>query len=191
MRRWLAPSYRVRRRFADGPGVRERQTNIDESGRIGGLIPAESLQLNAPTALHVVAIDDVPELLDVYRSVFESEGYRVSTLVDCASEPDTLLALEPDLFIVDLRCGTGLGGLDLLRRLREHPNGCKVPVVACTALAASTLSTIADELRDLRAHLLVKPFDLDELLDCVRQAMIGTHLPQFGLLGRRRLYADA
>jgi two-component system, OmpR family, response regulator len=144
--------------------------------------------LDLVTVPHVVAIDDAPDLLDVYRSILEVEGYRVSTLDDCSVEPAALLALEPDLLIVDLRCGTGLGGLDLLRRLRDDPEGGMIPAIVCTALSASALSAVASELLDLAVKLVVKPFDLDELLDCVRQVIVGTHDPRFGVAGRRERF---
>jgi CheY-like chemotaxis protein len=119
---------------------------------------------------HVVVIDDSPLYAVVYASVFASDGYRVSTLTDCAVEPAEVLALHPDLLVLDLWCGGGLGGLAFLRRLRADPAGRAVPVLASTPASLIDLDRFGAELRALDAPVFGGHGHLDSLLDAARAA---------------------
>lgn len=120
--------------------------------------------------LHVVVIDDSPLYADIYRGLFAIEGYRVTTLTDCAVAPAQALGLAPDLVVLDLRCGTGLAGLDFLRRLREDPEGRAVPVVASTPASLIDMDRFGDELRALGVPIFDGLSQYDDLLAAARDA---------------------
>src|SRR5262249_36711816 len=103
------------------------------------------------TSPHVVVLDGSPVYAEVYRGLFAFEGYRTTTLSDCAADPATVLGLAPDLIVLDLRCGGGLRGLDSLRRLRRDPAGGAVPVLASKPGALIDTERYGAELRALGA----------------------------------------
>jgi CheY-like chemotaxis protein len=104
-------------------------------------------------APHVVILDELPLYAEVYRYVFAGEGYRVTTLTDCAVEPAAVLGMLPDLIVLDLQCGRGLRGLDFLRQLREDPTGRELPVVASTPASLIDIAPYETELRALGAAI--------------------------------------
>jgi DNA-binding response OmpR family regulator len=110
----------------------------------------------------ILVAEDDTAIADVLVEVLTDEGYVVQTV---ASGSDALAALQADrldLALIDLHL-SGLGGREVLAAVRAQP--IDVPIVVMTA---STLA--ADELTAAGAQAcLYKPFDLDDLLSCVRQ----------------------
>jgi DNA-binding response OmpR family regulator len=104
----------------------------------------------------------------VYGSLFETEGYRVSAMTECAIAPSDVLGLHPDLLIIDLRCGTGLRGLDFLRRLREEPGGEAVPVIASTPASVLDMGMHESELRALNVAIFDGPSQFEDMIAAAR-----------------------
>ena len=109
----------------------------------------------------ILAIDNDLPTVDLIAEFLTDEGYRVHT----ASNADCALALaltvRPDLVLCDLHM-PGRDGIALVEDLRNH-GLANVPIVMMTA------DMNAPE-RLTESHVdicLLKPFDLDELLDCV------------------------
>ena len=121
-------------------------------------------------APHVVAIDDDPGLRGLYRDFLEGEGYRVTALPVSPDGPASLAALAPDALLLDLRLAGGGDGAATLAALRADPSTAAVPVVVVTGdvRAADALRPV---LGALGAALLLKPFDLDDLLAAVAGAL--------------------
>lgn len=91
------------------------------------------------------------------------EGYAVHT---ASSGRDALVQLDrlsPGLILLDAKMPT-MGGEEFLRELRHRP-GSPAPVVLVTAARMQ----LTDALRLGAQGLLAKPFDLDELLNCVEE----------------------
>jgi CheY-like chemotaxis protein len=128
-----------------------------------------------PHAPHVVVLDRSPLYAEVYGNVFAAEGYRVSALTDCAIAPADLLAMLPDLVVLDLRCGGGLAGLVFLRRLRAAPSGRAVPVVASTPSSLLDMGRFGEELRTLGAAIFDGFAHYDEMLAAARAATAQAH----------------
>ncbi len=115
--------------------------------------------------LHVLVIDDEPQIRRALRIGLERNGYRVS-LASTGEEGLDLAALEPpDFVILDLAM-PGMEGVEACRQLREWS---RVPVVVLS---------VRDGERDKIAALdagaddyLTKPFSLDELLARLRAVL--------------------
>jgi CheY-like chemotaxis protein len=86
-----------------------------------------------------------------------------------------MLAIEtarPALILLDLHL-PGLSGIDVVAQLHRHDLG-HVPVVLMTADAAAAAQLSTSTFREY----LLKPFDLDPLLACIRRYVAhssGTH----------------
>ena len=108
----------------------------------------------------VLAIDDDPDLLDLLRDVLEGDGYDVVTV---ASGPDALAVLRaglrPGLILLDWMM-PGMGGDEVLQRLRAEPHLADIPVVL---VSAARWVTPPD---GIRAHVR-KPWDMAALLQLV------------------------
>ena len=118
----------------------------------------------------VLIVDDDPSTRVVIRTILEMDGHEVVE----AGRGETALELIrlgrlPDVVTTDLRM-PGLGGEELIRRLRAEP--------ATAAIAIIALSSDAQALRELRAGGLVdaivaKPFHARTITKCVRAVAKG------------------
>ena len=134
---------------------------------------------NAPSVLVVEHSEEVGELL---RVVLGDEGYHVSVVVRSDDVIAAAVEFRPDVVLVDLvPPGEGqseervYGDVD---RLRGDPFTTALPVVALTT-SPRIAETAKASFNVVGA--LVKPFDLDQVLDSVREAL------QAPIVGDRRL----
>ena len=119
---------------------------------------------------HIVAIDDAPEILDLFRDLLEDEGYRVTTQPDVGDGLEEIERLEPDVLVLDYKLARKDAGWSLLQALRINPRTAKVPVVLCTG-AVAEVAALAPDLAELGVRVVLKPFDLDHLLGEVEAAL--------------------
>jgi len=88
----------------------------------------------------VLVVDDEPQILALYRAVFEHESFEV---LEAASVKDGLRLLEaqpPDAIILDVSMSDG-GALEMLRLLKER--GCSIPAVVVTGYLVESISAVA------------------------------------------------
>ena len=114
----------------------------------------------------ILVIEDDAAIRSGLHDALCSEGYRV---LEAENGPEGLragLTEDPDLIVLDLML-PGLGGYEVLRRLRE--DGVETPVLVLTArgLEADKVKGFALGADDY----VVKPFGLDELLARVASRM--------------------
>jgi DNA-binding response OmpR family regulator len=110
-------------------------------------------------ARSVLVVEDSEVIRRVMSLILEGEGYAV---FECPAGRDAIALarrVNPDVITLDLSL-PDLDGRDLLRELRQTDDLAQVPVVILSAFA-DTLS--AGERRQA-ADVIVKPFDLDDLL---------------------------
>jgi two-component system, chemotaxis family, chemotaxis protein CheY len=112
--------------------------------------------------MRVLIVDDDPSILDTVCAILTSEGYQVRS----AGGGEEALALvstwRPTLVLLDMRMPV-MDGWAVAHAL--HESGSNVPIVVMTA--AENAKRWAEEIG--AAGHLAKPFDLDELLDCVEE----------------------
>lgn len=110
----------------------------------------------------VLIVDDDQNIRDLLAELLEVEGYEVSTATDGAEAIDLALSFNPDLVVSDVVMPV-VGGLELCRRLKDHPRTGYVPVLLISGRIASDDAGIeglyagADDYLDL-------PFRNEELL---------------------------
>jgi DNA-binding response OmpR family regulator len=120
----------------------------------------------------ILLVEDEIEVLDTITEYLEREGYAVTRAVDGDEALQRVENERPDLVLLDVGL-PGLGGLDVLQRLRrDHP---RVPVVMLTGLndeaqARRTLQMGA-------VDYIGKPFDLGHLSRVVLAALGRTFDP--------------
>jgi CheY-like chemotaxis protein len=106
---------------------------------------------------------------NLIRQILEDAGYRVL----CSRHPLDPLDVEqlrPDLLLTDLVFRRTHIGWEYLRLLRAHARTSKLPILVCTAEYEHVRAATSAELGLVNA-LVLKPFDVDDLLDNVRSTL--------------------
>jgi DNA-binding response OmpR family regulator len=117
----------------------------------------------------VLLIEDDLMVQDLLRDLLEDEGYRV-LVADATLDPVDVSQLRPNLVLLDLWFGGAAWGLDWLRELRVTPGARCIPVIVCTA-DARLARREAEQLQTLAADVILKPFDLDDVVTRVAAAL--------------------
>ena len=110
----------------------------------------------------IMLVDDSISVRRLAQHLLNSHGWRVTTAANGLEALEQLEnGLLPDLLLVDIEM-PDMNGLELLRRLREHPLWQSLPVVMLTAHEAGPVSQQA---LDMGAQAyLTKPYSPPQLL---------------------------
>ena len=126
------------------------------------------------TQRHVLVINDTKEILDAFRALLEDEGYRVSldnfSALDLGENLSDVNKLAPDAIILDFMFGDEPLGWQFLQLLKMDRATEAIPVVICTAAVRQAQEQEA-HLRTLGVEVVLKPFDIDHVLDALRRAL--------------------
>lgn len=114
----------------------------------------------------VLIVDDSIDVLQTLGDILGVAGYTVRTAPSAERALQILENVAVDLVITDLRMG-GMGGMSLIRRLRESWPG--IPVVALSGFADA--ATVAQAFREGAVDFLIKPFTAGEVLEAVSRAL--------------------
>jgi DNA-binding response OmpR family regulator len=116
--------------------------------------------------MHVLLVEDEPNIAEAMRFILAREGWRVSHLADGNLVLAALRRDPPDLMILDHML-PGLSGLEILTALRADPALKALPVMMLTARGRDRdLATRAGADR-----FVSKPFSNAELVAEVRAMM--------------------
>lgn len=110
-------------------------------------------------------VDDAPDIRMLLRAVVTRCGYDSHEAGHGAEALRLLDGTPPDLVLLDVQMPE-MDGWDTLAALRRDPRGADVPIILCT------VKSHPDDLRrGWRAGcdgFLVKPFDIGEMVACIR-----------------------
>jgi class 3 adenylate cyclase len=116
----------------------------------------------------ILAVDDVPENLEIVRMRLEAQGYRVETAADGEEGISKARELNPDLILLDIMMPK-LDGISAVKILKQDQVLRFIPVVLLTAKADRT-----DIIAGLDAggdDYLTKPIDQASLMARVRSML--------------------
>jgi len=108
----------------------------------------------------VLVVDDEPTITEVVSRYLQRAGYRTAVATDGAQALATAFEHRPDLVVLDVMLPR-MGGLEVMRRLREQGNE-RVPIILLTAKGEES-----DRIVGLRLgadDYVVKPFSPAELV---------------------------
>ena len=115
----------------------------------------------------IVVVNDSPEILELMKELLEDEGYRA---ILCDQGPGAYRLIKetmPSLVILDLLM-TDRPRWHVLDAVKLDPETAPIPVLICSA-AVREIHEAEGRLRAHGCDLLLKPFDLNELLEKVRR----------------------
>ena len=122
-------------------------------------------------AQRILVINDTPEILELFQEILSDEGYEVILYSYATHDTAEIVRHNPDLIILDYIFGTEKIGWQLLQKLKMRHDTASIPVIICTAAIR--------EVREIEGYLLAKgvmvvpkPFDIDDLLLAVKNALV-------------------
>ncbi len=116
----------------------------------------------------ILAVDDVPENLEILKVRLEANGYDIVTAADGEEGLAAVRAQMPDLILLDVMMPKR-DGLSVLRELKSDPTLCSIPVILVTAKADTR--DIVEGLDAGGDDYLTKPFEHSALLARVRSML--------------------
>jgi CheY-like chemotaxis protein len=125
-----------------------------------------------PAASDILIVDDDAPIVEFMTEALTDEGYTVRSAHDGTSALTEISRSRPALVLLDLHLN-GMAGTEVLELLQSD-GSFDVPVILMTADSQAAQRLAADGFR----LCLLKPFDLDELLDCVAKNLPSSQMPQ-------------
>ena len=123
-----------------------------------------------PAKQHILVINDTQEVLEVMRDLLEDEGYRVTLHSDAIRDIERIREIAPDMVILDHLMGDEEYGWQTIQKLRLDRDLAQLPIIVCTA-AARMVRELEGHLKAKDITVVLKPFDIDDLLNAVRAAL--------------------
>lgn len=112
----------------------------------------------------ILIVDDERDILETLQLILEMEGYAVDTASTGQEAIDKVSAVVPNLVLSDVMMPV-MNGLELLKRLKAHPEHRAIPVIITSAGSID-----AEALRGSDAFLN-KPVHLDVLLRTIARVL--------------------
>ncbi len=119
---------------------------------------------------HILIIDDDQSILELFRLIFEPEGYQVTLTKSAFEDVREVEQLKPDLIIMDFKLGRQADGFLLLQKIKMYRPTKDISIILCTAAVDIVVEQEA-VLREKHIPILYKPFDIDELLKIVERTL--------------------
>jgi two-component system, chemotaxis family, chemotaxis protein CheY len=115
-----------------------------------------------PELVHVLVVDDEPDIRDTVTAILETEGYHVRQASNGADALEAIERRRPDVILLDMRMPV-LDGWGFSTELRRR--GHRIPIVVMTA--ARDAARWAGEIA--AAAFVAKPFGFDDLIMAVER----------------------
>ena len=116
----------------------------------------------------VLVVDDEPNIVLSLEFLMQQAGFEVVTAEDGETALARVSETGPDLMLLDISL-PGIGGFDVLERLRADPDVARLPIIMLTAHGREVerekgLALGADD-------YITKPFSTRELVERVKRLL--------------------
>ena len=118
----------------------------------------------------ILVINDTQELLELFRILLEQENHEVVLSGMPILKISEVEQIQPDLIILDIIFGDQKTGWQMLQMLKMKRSTARIPTVVCTA-ALHEVQQQEGHLISQGVRVLYKPFDIDNLLAIIEQAL--------------------
>ncbi|OGS17627.1 MAG: hypothetical protein A2219_01395 [Elusimicrobia bacterium RIFOXYA2_FULL_50_26] len=116
---------------------------------------------------NILVVDDEVEIWKICERTLSRKDYIIHTANNADEAADLLNDVVFDLALVDLRMPGRIDGMELIRVIKENNPNTQVIVVT----AEESIQTAMDALSNGAFDYILKPFNLQELLESVERVM--------------------
>jgi len=113
----------------------------------------------------VLVVDDEPDVVRIVKTMVEAEGYEVLCAYDGLEVFPQLHERIPDLIIID-RIMPGMGGMEVIARLKESPKTSSIPIIMLTSM--DKLDDVSEGYQKGADVYITKPFTKAQILNGIR-----------------------
>ena len=114
----------------------------------------------------ILVVDDNTDHRELMVIMLEAEGHKIFTARDGSQGLEQIKTNHPDLVICDVMM-PGVDGIEMVKVLRQLPEHINTPILMISAhgdVRANAIQAGAN-------RTIGKPFDLDELVNLVREML--------------------
>lgn len=127
----------------------------------------------------IVIVDSDDAVLQLMEELLDSEGYATHAFCSYDVSIDAIQQAQPDLLIIEAAHTQPGITLNLINQLRLHTYTNRTPIIV-NSTSPQLLHTLSEPLQYLGCLLLEKPFDVDQFLQCISDAMKSHELQPSG-----------
>ncbi|PZR99004.1 MAG: response regulator [Candidatus Chloroheliales bacterium] len=125
----------------------------------------------------ILAMNDNLEILQLYQELLSDEGYEVILQSVALRDLDIIRDIAPDLIILDYIINGDIVGWRILQMLKMSNDLATIPVIICTG-ATQKVKEMEGHLTAKGVAIVLKPFDIYELIEKVNYALNGSGVKQ-------------
>lgn len=118
----------------------------------------------------ILIVDDIQSELELIGRYLTQAGYVVMSASSGEEALRKTTKNKPDAIVTDWMM-PNMGGLDICRQLKKNPETADIPLVLCT-IKNRDVDRLWAKKQGVKAYLN-KPFAQQELIDVVKEALIG------------------
>jgi DNA-binding response OmpR family regulator len=120
-------------------------------------------------AYKILAVDDEPDTLELLRTIFEAEGFIISTAINGKSCIEMVEKFRPDIILLDIMMPS-MNGWIVYLNLQKDVETKKIPIIILSA------KTLTDESKEKIQQLgikdyIMKPFDVTDIVNRVKKVL--------------------
>lgn len=119
----------------------------------------------------VLVVDDEPNVLRSLVQYLTIEDFQVETANNGQEALEKVQSFAPELILLDVMM-PGMDGFEVLDKIKEMAGFENTPVIMLTAKDQS--SDVLKGYQSGATSYLVKPFNLDELVETINQTLAGS-----------------
>lgn len=125
-----------------------------------------------------MVVNDTQEILELFEEILTDEGHDVVLYSYGIQDMKEVERVKPDLLILDYIIGGEAFGWQMLQKIKMRRATARIPIVVCTA-AVNAVQEMEGYLKSKNIGLVLKPFEIDDLLDAVNRALNFNRSPRF------------
>ena len=116
----------------------------------------------------ILVVDDMQAELELICQHLAKAGHTTLTAINGQEALDRARAQQPDAIVTDWMMPV-MGGLELCRHLKKHPETANIPIVACTAKNRNVDRVWAMK-QGVKVYL-TKPYTAAELVAAIQEVI--------------------
>jgi len=118
----------------------------------------------------IIIFDDDEDILSICSFILEEQGWKVHTFTDCNNIIDKVLAIRPDVILMDNWIPDD-GGIIATQKVKQHEILKNTPIIYFSA--NSDIELLANHAG--AETYLAKPFDLEELERVISRVLVNNN----------------